>query len=93
VEEGKSQWLEIETGEAFWGNCFRQQIMASYACCEKASRPKKAKAHTYANKRVLYSMQRAAEHQEGLRLTKEPIRKRPPRSAQAVRRAIRARHQ
>jgi hypothetical protein len=80
-------------GEAFWANCFKQQIMASFASLQKRCQPKKAKAHTYANKRILYLMQRVSEHQESLRITKKPLKKRPPRRPAAVCRAIRARHQ
>jgi hypothetical protein len=58
--EGKSQWLEIPTDDAFWATCFKEQMMASWASCENASRPKKAKAHTYANKQILHSMHRGS---------------------------------
>jgi hypothetical protein len=92
VAEGASPWLEIETDEAFWAHCLKQQIMASWASFQKRSQPKKPKAHSYANRQILFSMKRVSSHHEGLRITKEPSKKRPPRRSAAVCRAIRARH-
>jgi hypothetical protein len=54
VEPGKAQWLEIPTDDAFWTTCFREQMKASWESCERRTRPKKAKAHTYASRQILY---------------------------------------
>jgi hypothetical protein len=92
VEPGKAQWLEIPATDAFWATCLREQMKASWESCENRTRPKKAKAHTYASRQILYSMHRVSQYHEGLRQTMQPQRKWAPRRAKAVCKAIRTRH-